>query len=416
MNLHFNLDHPNKKRSTIILTYHYQGNRFRYSLGIQCETTKWDKNREISVKHAGSNLIYSKIMRMRAVFQEMINHFEQTQKRHPSWSEMKEYLNVHYKGNHAEVKPENPIKTRCMLDYIDELLKKWSATGRIQPSSIKAYRRTCNTIERFLKKPLSPEKFITDGPAIFVDEMRKENLSESYIKKALGNYIGFASKACEDANVIEIETHSIKASQYGLKDYPSDAIYLKYEHLAKLENIDLRQHPLLDIIRDLFMFAVYTGMRYSDLNNPKKWKFNKTNAGINYLIYTSQKTTTITKVPLNPKALDLLTKYSYEMPTIDDQLFNRKIKEIARLAGLTDKVTKTNKRYKNETTVTMFMYERISLHTARRTFCSLLSGDGMQDRTIMAFSGHKSINAFNRYILQSKDDYIQDSSNFKFFN
>ncbi len=413
---HFRLDRPNNKRSVIMMIYLHQGFKFKYSLGESIEPAKWDLIGEQPYSPAKYPILCNKINKLRTLTQKVISQYEVINDRHPSKKEMKEFLDENYKCIIVDTPVEKPKEQRCMLDYIDELLKKWSATGRIQPSSIKAYRRTYNMLKRIFKKQLSPEKYITDGPAIFVDQMRKENKLESYVKKSLGNYITFAAWACDDPDVPEIKTHSIKASQFGLRDYHSDAIYLKYEHLEKLENIDLRQQPELDIVRDLFMFAVYSGMRYSDLNNPKQWKFNQTKSGKNFLVYTSKKTKTTTKVPLNQKALDLLSKYSYEIPTRSDQHLNRTIKEIARLAGLTDKVTKTYKRHANETTVTMFMYERISFHTSRRTFCSLLSGDGMQDRTIMAFSGHKSVNAFNRYILQSKDDYIEDSSKFTFFN
>jgi integrase len=417
MNLHFQLDHPNKGRSAIILTYHYQGSRFRYSLGIQGETAKWDKNREIIRQQAGSNLINAKIIRMRAVFEEMIYHFEKIHKRHPSWSEMKEYLNVHYKGDHPELKDMNPIEPRCMLTYIKDLIDDWDANGRIQPSSIKVYRRTYNILKAvFMKTPLSPEQFIDEGPTKFVEYMRTKNKLESYVEKSLGNYIVFAGWACKDPNVPEITSHKIKKSHFGLKDYSSDAIYLKKEHVKMLEDIDFRQKPDLDVIRDIFLFSVYTGMRYSDLNNPKQWRFNETSNGNKYLIYTAIKTTTITEVPLKQKALNLLNKYSYNFPTRCSKDINEKIKEIGRLAGLTDVVTKTRKLYKREITTTMFLYERISIHTGRRSFCSLALSSGAPDRTIMAFSGHKSPESFKRYILQSKEDHINDARQYEFFN
>jgi integrase len=415
-NVHFQLDHPNKERSTIILTYHYQGSRFRYSLGIQCETAKWDKKRELSRQQPGSNQINAKIYRMRAVFEGMIYHYEKTDKRHPSWPEMKEYLNVHFKGKIKDDKETNLTQEPpCMLKYIDQLITDWTSNGRIQPSSIKVYRRTFNMLKRIFKTPLSPEYFITDAPSEFVKYIRSQNKAESYVKKCLGNFTTFVEYALKDPNVPEIRSHSIKASQFGLKDYNSDAIYLTNEQVEMLENIDLSFNPELDIVRDLFLFAVYSGMRYSDVHRTKQWHFNVSATGIKYLMYTSKKTKNLVKVPLKPKAIILLDKYTNDLPTRSDQHLNRKLKEIARLAGLTDGVTMTKKLYNNEKTIPMQRFERISMHTARRSFCSLASRDGVPDRIIMACSGHKSLNAFKRYILQTTDDHIDDTSQYDFF-
>ena len=42
-------------------------------------------------------------------------------------------------------------------------------------------------------------------------------------------------------------------------------------------------------------------------------------------------------------------------------------------------------------------YERISTHTARRSFITIMRNKGIADKTIMSISGHTDIKSFNQY-------------------
>ena len=42
-------------------------------------------------------------------------------------------------------------------------------------------------------------------------------------------------------------------------------------------------------------------------------------------------------------------------------------------------------------------YKRVSTHTARRTFITILKNKGIADKTIMEMTGHKDFKTFNSY-------------------
>ena len=77
------------------------------------------------------------------------------------------------------------------------------------------------------------------------------------------------------------------------------------------------------------------------------------------------------------------------MPKVSNQKFNKYIKEVCRVAGFTDEVTKTtyigNKKIE---TIEPF-YKRVGSHTARRTFITLGANANLSDHVIMAFCGKR---------------------------
>ena len=55
-------------------------------------------------------------------------------------------------------------------------------------------------------------------------------------------------------------------------------------------------------------------------------------------------------------------------------------------------------------------HELIKSHTCRRSFCTNLYLDGVDNTIIMAASGHKSLKQFLHYIKASQSDHIKKIS------
>lgn len=51
-------------------------------------------------------------------------------------------------------------------------------------------------------------------------------------------------------------------------------------------------------------------------------------------------------------------------------------------------------------------YERISSHTARRSFITIMKNKRVPDKVIMSFTGHKSLEVFNNYYRPSEEDKV----------
>lgn len=209
-----------------------------------------------------------------------------------------------------------------------------------------------------------------------------------------------------------------------------DSIYLTQEELDKMNAADLSSlEPGAAISRDIFMVGVYTAQRISDYNNikredihttTKRWiedvpdpkKKGQTKAvirtkDITYIDILQKKTGAKVSIPCKKELIAILEKYNYEMPHLEDQTINRHIKEIARVAGITDLVTleKSNGGVRKKETIEK--YKLVMSHTARRTGATLMYLAGMDIFDIMKVTGHTTPEMLKRYIKADQLDVVQ---------
>ena len=182
------------------------------------------------------------------------------------------------------------------------------------------------------------------------------------------------------------------------KEFSVDIVTLSEKELKQLEDLDLsgEENLRLDRTRDLFLFACFTGARFSDI-------FNISRADIkeNVWYLRQVKTKNVTEIPLLDKAINILNKYSlYEkpLPVITNQKLNQYLKELGKKAGLFDKVRITEQKGNQTIEKEYQKYELITTHTARRTFITLSLTKGMNAQIVMSITGHKSYNSFKKYV------------------
>lgn len=97
-------------------------------------------------------------------------------------------------------------------------------------------------------------------------------------------------------------------------------------------------------------------------------------------------------------------RYDYNFPKVTEQNLREYIKKIGKLAGITDEYMVTRGSMKRETP-----YQKcdlITIHTARRTFCTLLyyGDNALTEAEIMKLSGHTKESTFMKYIRATGDE------------
>lgn len=161
--------------------------------------------------------------------------------------------------------------------------------------------------------------------------------------------------------------------------------YLTKEELQAVEIKDLKV-PRLDYVRDLFVFACYTGLAYIDVVNLKP---NNITAGVDgelWIQTSRQKTNTGVQVPLLSPALAIIKKYHNSpralvkgtvFPHISNQKLNSYLKELADLCSI-DK--------------------NFSFHLARHTFAtSVTLSNGVPIESVSKMLGHTKITTTQIY-------------------
>jgi integrase len=186
------------------------------------------------------------------------------------------------------------------------------------------------------------------------------------------------------------------------KEFAVDIVTLSEKELDKLERLDLSDDLRLDKTRDLFLFACYTGARFSDIHN-----INRADIKDNIWYLRQIKTRNITEIPLIDKALNILKKYELfekPLPVISNQKMNKYLKELCYKAELFEKVKVTEQKGNQVIEKVYQKYELVTTHTARRTFITLSLTKGMNAQIVMSITGHKSYNSFKKYVNLVTED------------
>jgi integrase len=156
---------------------------------------------------------------------------------------------------------------------------------------------------------------------------------------------------------------------------PVKRVHLTAEELRRLmdKNTGIER---LNRIRDMFVFACFTGLSYCDIERLRPIDFVKTDGWI-ILQTTRRKTSQPVCVPLLDVPREILDRYMRKnsqedtvFPALSNQKCNAYLKELADICGIK---------------------KRISFHAAHHTFATLALENGVSLESISKMLGHSSI-------------------------
>jgi integrase len=183
-----------------------------------------------------------------------------------------------------------------------------------------------------------------------------------------------------------------------VKEVQTDQIALTKEDMDKIINCK-KLSDKLQVVRDIFLFQLYTGQRYSDIS-----KFNMSDVKNSTWYIRQIKTKKIMEIPLIEPALQILHKYNNTLPMITNQKLNVYLKELGQAAKLNDKVTVTKYYGAERKEEQFFKHELLTTHTARRTFVSLTSYGGVNQQVVKSFTGHGTDKMVNQYFKKNNEE------------
>lgn len=175
--------------------------------------------------------------------------------------------------------------------------------------------------------------------------------------------------------------------KFKVKTVPAKKIYLTEPEIRRIEELDFSHDYELEKARDVYLYGIYTGMRYSDIAALRKQDVVKQEDGSWTIDIRMQKTENLLLLPIdklfNGKPKDLLIKYDQLTP--DSELYfncysnehqNRLLKLIAKLANI-DK--------------------RLSFHSSRHSFGTSLLNLGVSIEVVQGLMGHKKLQQTQEY-------------------
>jgi integrase len=189
------------------------------------------------------------------------------------------------------------------------------------------------------------------------------------------------------------------------------SVYLTEDELLKIYHLDLKDNPIFEKTRDLFLIGAYTGFRFSDYSTLCKDNFSMDD--------TIQKRTMKTErdvvLPIHPIVQSIIKRNNFVIPKVCYGTFNNTLKEVVKSAGIDYKVTYTETRGRKSTTITEPKWKLVGSHTARRSFATNAYLSGVPTIAIMKMTGHKTEANFMKYIKITLTENAKILQNHSFF-
>ena len=346
-----------------------------------------------------------------------------------------------------EERKRREAEKMTLLQFIDRYIKDVSSGGRqtdkgtnYSPNTVKAIKTALNQFKNFCAYKKREYNFNDIDMQFYYDYT-------AYLKSEIKDRKGNVTKKAYNVNstgkcVKQLKVIMFTAESEGLhlnnvwKDkkfkgtrIEVDSIYLTREDLKKIQDADLSKFGVgHQYARDIFMVGVWTAQRVSDYNHieksqietyTKRWiedvpdpehpgetKPEIRTKEVTVLNIRQQKTGAQVSIPVSSECKAIFEKYDYNMPRLEDQVINRYMKEICRVAGLTEEVEIVETTGGNPVRVQKPKYELVHTHTARRTGATLMYLSGMDVYDIIKVTGHTSPVMLKKYIKADKLEVV----------
>ncbi|MGL5957259.1 MAG: site-specific integrase, partial [Phocaeicola sp.] len=227
----------------------------------------------------------------------------------------------------------------------------------------------------------------------FVQHLRDSGLMDStifMIIRTFSSYYSLVKKRfgakVPDSIFEDLNSKDFEKSGFKMANLSDDEIML-FEKMKVMRSTRTRD---IDMI-NRFLFMSYVGCRISDFKTFSKSNFTQETDGM-WLTYTSVKTDTKVRIPLyaafDGRAELIVIRYWESM----DEFFrirghfNKKMKRIAKMAGIT---------------------KNISAHVARHTCASRLVNKDVPVTTIQRIVGHRSLKTTMIYAATSENTLVR---------
>jgi integrase len=204
----------------------------------------------------------------------------------------------------------------------------------------------------------------------FVEYCQSENYSPYTIQKEFS----YIKTVCTHARSKGVEvSRELDTLKLNLNKPATDKVYLtraELDQISKLQGLT----NYLDNARDWLIISCYTGQRISDF-----MRFNKSmiryEKNIPFLDLKQVKTGKDVTVPLLPEVMQIIEKRNGDFPhPISHQRYNDWIKEVAKLAGLTQSI-KAGRRVNNRKVKSNYpKWQLVTSHIGRRSFATYYYG------------------------------------------
>lgn len=253
-------------------------------------------------------------------------------------------------------------------NYIDERKDVTERTKKLHRVTLNAMRRS-GLFKSF-------RDLNTKNLKLFDNKIREHLTMQTSVynyHKVIKSYIRIAIQLGYMKNDPYMNFHVPKGKSSGIK-------YLTEEERKRIEELVLTGG--MAMVRDMFIFACYTGLSDADLRKIKRDDIVDEDGKL-YIVDKRQKTGDRYKLKLLSKALEILERYDYNLNLLSNQKCNQYLKAIAVMAGI-----KIN----------------LTMHVGRHTFATWALRKGVSIEVVSKMLAHTNIQTTQIYAKVLQDE------------
>jgi integrase len=395
----FKLKEPNSAKDTLILFscfFKDENKKFIFSTGEKINPNNWDTLNKFPFVNGKNKSKFAESIKMQLNrYSDLMLETESLYKRINE-----DFTSKILRKEFDEEFKITPSGKNIFFDAYDEFTadkikaKEWSNATILRYNNIKNILKKFEIAKKYhLTFSKIDETFHREFTCYCMDDLDHINNTYSRNLGLFKTFMFWAKKKKFTYNDAFIEFKKVDR-------VITNQIALTIEDLNKLMKHEF-ESKRLEKVRDVFVFACVTGMRFGELS-----LITKSNVTDSYIILKEEKDESkeAREIPLTSLSRYILLKYEFNLPLIANQKQNTYIKQVFAELEYTNKVQKVTTKGKENIKEEMLFKDRISTHTARRTFITMMKRQGKSDKLIASITGHSDMKTLNSYYQISEPE------------
>ncbi|OWY22705.1 hypothetical protein C7N43_22525 [Sphingobacteriales bacterium UPWRP_1] len=396
--INFYLRNPQLESCALTVLIQWKGHQIRKGCGMAVQTKFWDNNHQrVKPTATGAREINIQIDHVKS---QITNLFKVYAAQNPDApAPPKEHVN----NALLLALGRKSTDTSTFLGFIEQHTLDRQKEKNISVERIYRLLQTVKYLKDFAadtRKKIDFDTLTGSTAKEFVNYLyNSKEMTTGSAKTYLTVYIYFLKKAARAGHITNAERIMPERAEMP-KGNNSFAVYLTYTEILKLATLDLSNQPMYEKVRDLFLIGCATGLRHSDYQKVTPEAI----IGNNIKIFM-QKSKKYVTMPASQTVKDMLKKYGNSLPDFSLVHFNKIIKKVCKMAGITD-VTEYTKATAGGVTVAgkKAKYLFVSSHTARRSYATNAYKTGVPINVICHVLGHSNITTTEKYLRLTEEE------------
>lgn len=423
MSVKFFLANPQSEKSSIDVIVRFRGRRFKKGIGVSIVTAYWDPNRQLSVvnqKYRAGVIANHKIKEWKLAIERLIFRAETENLTFMDADHFWSFVQCEREG----VPYENlSTRTSYFCDYFQAVFIP-RFVGNKQPSRITRFRATLSALTEYEKSIGMKLRFVDINQSFYRDFESWCYRSKNYTPNYFGTLIKVVKQVMREAMDFDKLHTCSEFLRFKVVKTEVDTVYLTVEELRKIHRLEIddtfieAMYPgrtfrnaasirhSAAISKNLFLIGAFTGLRVSDFSALRESNIQD---GKITVITTKDRDRVI--IPLHPIIKEILDSGFDLSETLSEQKIGIYIRDICRYVGIDDPIETREYEQGNIVVKNYRKWQKVSTHTARRSFATNAYKSGIPTLAIMKITGHSKEADFMNYIRISKEENAEMLAN-----